>query len=43
MFEDAQLAAAHGRRVTIMPKDVQIVRRIRGERDGYLSAPSADS
>jgi len=26
------LCAIHGKRVTIMPKDVQLARRIRGER-----------
>jgi histone H3 len=29
MFEDANLCAIHARRVTIMPKDLQLVRRIR--------------
>ena len=33
LFEDANLCAIHGKRVTIMPKDVQLARRIRGERD----------
>lgn len=32
LFEDANLAAIHAKRVTIMPKDLQISRRIRGER-----------
>ena len=31
LFEDTQLAAVHAKRVTIMPKDMQIVKRIRGE------------
>jgi len=31
LFEDAQLCAIHGRRVTINPKDVALARRIRGE------------
>ncbi|VDO32090.1 unnamed protein product [Haemonchus placei] len=31
MFEDTNLAAIHARRVTIMPKDISLVRRIRGE------------
>jgi histone H3 len=30
--EDANLCAIHGKRVTIMPKDIQLARRIRGER-----------
>jgi len=32
LFEDAQLSAIHAGRVTIQPKDIQIARRIRGER-----------
>ena len=32
LFEDTNLCAIHGKRVTIMPKDVQLARRIRGER-----------
>jgi len=32
LFEDANLCAIHGRRVTIMPKDMQLALRIRGER-----------
>jgi histone H3 len=32
VFEDTNLAAIHGKRVTIMPKDVQLTRRIRGEK-----------
>jgi len=32
LFEDTNLCAIHARRVTIMPKDMQLVRRIRGER-----------
>lgn len=32
LFEDANLCAIHARRVTIMPKDIQLARRIRGER-----------
>ena len=32
LFEDTVLEAIHGRRVTIMPKDIQIAHRIRGER-----------
>ena len=31
IFEDANLCAIHAKRVTIMPKDIQLVRRIRGE------------
>lgn len=32
LFEDANLAAIHAKRITIMPKDLQLARRIRGER-----------
>jgi len=31
LFEDANLLAIHARRVTIMPRDMQLARRIRGE------------
>jgi histone H3 len=31
-FEDAYLCTLHSKRVTLMPKDVQLARRIRGER-----------
>mmetsp|Transcript_2253 Transcript_2253/g.3342 ORF Transcript_2253/g.3342 Transcript_2253/m.3342 type:complete len:137 (+) Transcript_2253:24-434(+) len=30
LFEDANLCAIHGKRVTLMPKDLQLARRIRG-------------
>jgi len=30
LFEDSNLCAMHGKRVTIMPKDMQLARRIRG-------------
>ena len=32
LFADTCLCAIHGRRVTIMPKDIQLARRLRGER-----------
>ena len=32
LFEDSNLCAIHAKRVTIMPKDVHLARRIRGER-----------
>ena len=32
LFEDTNLCAIHARRVTIFPKDMQLARRIRGER-----------
>ncbi|XP_033640654.1 histone H3-like centromeric protein cnp1 [Asterias rubens] len=34
LFEDANLCAIHAKRVTIMPKDIQLARRIRGRQDG---------
>ena len=33
LFEDSNLCAIHAKRVTIMPKDIQLACRIRGERD----------
>lgn len=33
LFEDTNLCAIHSRRVTIMPKDIHLARRIRGERN----------
>ena len=32
LAEDTNVCAIHARRVTIMPKDIQLARRIRGER-----------
>jgi histone H3 len=32
LFEDTNLVAIHAKRVTIFPKDMQLARRIRGER-----------
>ena len=32
LFEDTNLCAIHAKRITIMPKDMQLARRIRGER-----------
>ena len=34
LMEDTNLCAIHAKRVTVMPKDIQITRRIRGERTG---------
>ena len=31
LFDDTNLCAIHAKRVTIMPKDIQLARRIRGE------------
>merc|ERR1719311_602762 len=33
LFEDTNLCAIHAKRVTIMPKDLQLARRLRGEKD----------
>ena len=32
LFEDTNLCAIHAKRVTIMPKDIQLAKRIRGEK-----------
>ncbi|VDO05995.1 unnamed protein product [Rodentolepis nana] len=32
LFEDTNLCAIHAKRITIMPRDLQLARRIRGER-----------
>lgn len=32
LYEDTNLCAIHAKRVTIMPKDIQLARRVRGER-----------
>lgn len=32
LFEDTNLCALHARRVTVFPRDLQLSRRIRGER-----------
>jgi histone H3 len=37
MFEDTNLAAMHAKRVTIMPRDMQLARRIRGEIYKHIS------
>lgn len=34
LFEDANLCAIHAKRVTIMTKDIQLARRIRGHKEG---------
>ncbi|XP_029108276.1 uncharacterized protein LOC108926489 [Scleropages formosus] len=38
LFEDTNLCAIHAKRVTIMPKDIQLARRIRGERGLYFGS-----
>ena len=37
LFEDCTLEAIHGRRVTVMPKDLFIALKIRGEHDKYAN------
>ena len=32
LFEDTNLCAIHAKWITIMPRDIQLARRIRGER-----------
>jgi len=32
LFEDTNMCCIHAKRVTIMPKDIQLARRLRGER-----------
>ncbi|XP_032227002.1 histone H3.3 [Nematostella vectensis] len=34
LFEDANLCAIHAKRVTVMPRDIQLARRIRGQDAG---------
>ncbi|XP_056307230.1 histone H3-like [Danio aesculapii] len=38
LFEDTNLCAIHAKRVTIMPKDIQLARRIRGERALFVES-----
>ena len=33
LFEDTNLCAIHAKRITVMPKDIQLARKLRGERD----------
>jgi len=35
LMEDANLSALHAKRVTIMPKDIHLARRIRGNRNFF--------
>ena len=41
LFEDANLAAIHAKRVTIMPKDLKLVYRIWERHTGYRYSPTA--
>lgn len=38
LFEDTNLAAIHAKRVTIMPRDIVLARRLRGEHNLFFSA-----
>ena len=40
IMEDANLLAIHARRVTVQPRDIQLARRIRGEKDWDLQGYS---
>ena len=33
LLEDANLLAIHARRITVQPRDIQLARRIRGDKD----------
>ena len=35
LFQDANRCAIHAKRVTVLPKDIMLARRIRGERSEY--------
>ena len=43
LFEDTVLEAIHGKRVTILPHDIQIARRICGETDATPGQPKIRS
>lgn len=43
LFEDTNLCAMHGGRVTIQPRDMSLARRLRGERDSVTYTPSLGS
>ena len=38
LYEDANLCALHAKRVTLMPKDMHLAQKIRGEADKYAGA-----
>ncbi len=40
LFDDANIVALHAKRVTVQPKDLQLVRRIRGEDVRLSGAPT---
>ncbi|XP_078680139.1 uncharacterized protein LOC144915558 [Branchiostoma floridae x Branchiostoma belcheri] len=37
LLEDANLCALHAKRVTLMPRDIQLARRIRGPEKGFAA------
>ena len=41
LYEDSNLCAIHAKRVTLMPRDIHLAQRIRGERDKYAHAYKA--
>lgn len=41
VFEDASLFALHGRRVTVMPRDLQLTRRIRSFEEAHAGSSSS--
>ena len=43
LYEDTNLCAIHAKRVTIMPKDIQLSRRIRGEKGDADSSSTRKS
>ena len=40
LFHDTVLVAIHGKRVTVMPKDIHLVHQLRGETDPYAGSVS---
>jgi histone H3 len=43
LFEDMNMAAIHGRRVTIMPRDMKLILRVRGDSRYYNSTAQTSS
>ena len=42
LFEDVQLCAIHARRITIMPRDIQLALRMRGDSSGTFYSAYKD-
>jgi histone H3-like centromeric protein A len=36
LFEDANLCCIHAKRITIMPRDIALARRIKGREERYM-------